>query len=94
MKSKVLVLGCGEMGEMAIEDLVVFGGFDEVIIGTRRPEKARLVMEKLRGKRTKISVQSLEVTDREKLVAMMKEVEVVLNSAGPCKIRRQCPRRS
>jgi len=83
MDSKVLVLGCGEMGEMAIEDLVVYGNFDEVMIATRHPEKAKPLMNKLRGRRTRLSVQQLELTDQEKLVALMKEAEVVLNSAGP-----------
>lgn len=83
MKSKVLVLGCGEMGEMAIDDLVTYGSFDEVVIGTRHPEKAKPVMARLRGKRTKLSVQQVDVHDHDKLVALMRGVEVVLNSAGP-----------
>ena len=37
---KVLVLGCGEMGASAIEDLYKHGKFKDLIVATRNTEKA------------------------------------------------------
>ena len=38
---KALVLGCGEMGEVAIRDLRRHGGLDAIRVATRSPERAR-----------------------------------------------------
>ena len=49
---KILVLGCGQMGEAAVEDLHKYGNFKEIIIGTRSVEKAKRVMQKLSGNKS------------------------------------------
>lgn len=80
---KVLVLGCGEMGESAIEDLYYYGDFKELIIGTRNLTKAKSVMSNLQGESTKVSVRKIQVEDRLALEELMKRVDVVVNCVGP-----------
>lgn len=80
---KVLILGCGEMGEVAIEDLYQYGEFREIIIGTRSIKRAERVLSRLRGKNARLSAKQIDVNDVEKLEAFMKGFDVVVNCVGP-----------
>lgn len=80
---KILVLGCGKMGEAAVEDLYKYGSFKEIIIGTRRIEKAKRVMQKLSGRKLKLSPREIDVNNIEELEALMNGCGVVVNCTGP-----------
>jgi saccharopine dehydrogenase (NAD+, L-lysine-forming) len=79
---KVLVLGCGEVGETALRDLHAYGPFDEVTVATRTLEKARAVMEDLDcGPR--VSALPLDLAQPVDLAALMRPFDVVVNCIGP-----------
>jgi saccharopine dehydrogenase-like NADP-dependent oxidoreductase len=79
---KVLVLGCGEMGETAVRDLHAYGPFDEVTVATRTIAKARAVMEDLDcGPR--VSAVPLDLSAPVDLAALMRPFDVVVNCIGP-----------
>jgi saccharopine dehydrogenase-like NADP-dependent oxidoreductase len=81
---KVLVLGCGEMGEAAIEDLYHYGGFDEIIIGTRSLQRAKNLMPKIKGRRkVKVSAREVDVSRAEELDALMRGCDIAVNCTGP-----------
>jgi saccharopine dehydrogenase-like NADP-dependent oxidoreductase len=80
---KVLVLGCGEMGEKAIEDIYQYGPFDEMGIGCRSLDKANTIITRLKGNPIRITAIPIDLNNDEALVALMKEYEVVVNCVGP-----------
>jgi len=80
---RVLVLGCGEMGEMAVEDLYKHGDFDEIVVGTRSIEKVNRLRPKLKGKKTRISPRKIDITHSDKLDSLMKDCDVAINCTGP-----------
>ncbi len=80
---KVLVLGCGEMGESAIEDLYQYGDFEEIIVGTRTPEKVSRVLDRCKGQIVKISPRMTNVENVAELEALIRGVDVVVNCIGP-----------
>ena len=80
---KVLVLGCGEMGESAINDLYHYGEFKEIIIGTRNLKKAQKVLSKLHGKNINVSIEEIIVHEVSDLVKLLKKADVVINCIGP-----------
>ena len=80
---KVLVLGSGEMGEAAIHDLHQYGEFDQIVIGTRNVEKATRVISTLDDGRSQVAATELDVSDTERLTALMDDIDVVVNCVGP-----------
>lgn len=81
---KVLLLGCGEMGEAALEDLYFYGKFKEITVGTRSVEKVSRVLSKLSGKKVKVIVEKIDVEkDQAKLLSLMKKNDVAINCIGP-----------
>jgi len=80
---KVLVLGCGEMGEVAVEDLYQHGDFDKIIVGTRSVEKVKRLRPKLTGRKVKVAAEEIDVNNTEKLEALMEGCNVVINCTGP-----------
>mgnify|MGYP005725409707 CR=1 FL=1 len=80
---KALVLGSGEMGETAIEDLYQYGEFDEIQIATRNVEKARGIAARLTDKKTKISVTRFDLSNAAPLAELMRGFDVAVNCAGP-----------
>ena len=80
---KILVLGCGQMGEAAVEDIYKYGNFKEIIIGTRRIEKAKRVAQKLSGNKLKISPREMDINNTEELEVLMRGSDVVVNCTGP-----------
>lgn len=80
----VLVLGCGEMARVAIEELVTQSAFDEVAVGTRRGEVAEAFLAELPiDGPTSMAVHQIDVLDKERLIRLMKGYDVVCNLAGP-----------
>lgn len=80
---KVLVLGCGEMGESAIDDLYHYGEFNEIVVGTRNLSKASRVLDGCKGKNIKTSAAKINVENITELEKLMKGVDVVVNCVGP-----------
>lgn len=80
---KVLVLGCGEMGEEAIPDLYRCGKFGELAVGTRSLDKAQRLLSSLKGKRTKVRAFALDLRRAADLSEILRGFDVVVNCAGP-----------
>jgi len=80
---KVLVLGCGEMGESAVEDLYYYGKFKEITVATRKIEKAKRVISTLKGKKVKVCGKEIDVNNTAELENLMKNFDVVVNCVGP-----------
>ena len=80
---RVLVLGCGQMGEEAIPDLYMSGKFDELAVGTRSLEKALALLSRLQGRPTDIRAFALDLRHTPDLPEIMKGFDVVVNCVGP-----------
>jgi saccharopine dehydrogenase (NAD+, L-lysine-forming) len=80
---KALALGCGEMGKVAIKDLLDYGEFDEVIICDIDIKKAEKFVKKLKSEKTVLSAKFVNVTDKKKLVSLMSGADVTLSCVGP-----------
>lgn len=79
---KVLFLGAGKQGKTAIEDLVS-NGIEEIIVGDYKKENAQEIAKTHENEETKIIPKKLDVTNREKLLDLMKEADAVANTVGP-----------
>jgi len=79
---RILVLGCGEMGQEAIRDLHQYGELDEIVVGARNPDRALSVLSDLRGPR-QVRVERIDIGNCEALVSLMAACDVVLNCIGP-----------
>jgi saccharopine dehydrogenase-like NADP-dependent oxidoreductase len=80
---KVLVLGCGEMGESAIDDLYHYSEFNEIVVGTRNLSKASRILEGCKGNKIKTSAIKVNAESTTELEKLMKGVDVVVNCIGP-----------
>ena len=79
---RALVLGgTGGMGQAAARDLMKQEQVKKVILGDIVTDPNRLY-EKLRTSE-KVSISKIDVNDKEGLVKAMKDVDVVVNCAGP-----------
>jgi saccharopine dehydrogenase-like NADP-dependent oxidoreductase len=79
----VLVLGCGEMGQVAVADLLKYGQiFRRVGIGTRHPERVEAFLGSLPDRRRAV-IHRIDVQDRGRLVPLMRQYHVICNLAGP-----------
>jgi saccharopine dehydrogenase-like NADP-dependent oxidoreductase len=80
---KVLVLGCGEMGTSAVEDLYAYGKFKEVIVATRSVDKVKTLLPKLKRRRVKVTPFELNIENGNRLVDLMRNCDVAINCIGP-----------
>ena len=80
---KVLVLGCGEMGTSTVEDLYAYGKFKEIVVATRRVEKVKTLLPKLKRRRVKVTPLELNVENGNRLVNLMRSCDVAINCIGP-----------
>jgi len=80
---KALVLGCGEMGEAAARDLHRYAGVQELVVATRRPERARAALGDLASESLRLEVTGLDAGDEQALDAVMKGCAVAVNCIGP-----------
>jgi saccharopine dehydrogenase-like NADP-dependent oxidoreductase len=78
----VTVVGCGEMGEEAVRDLHRFGPFEEILVATRRPDRARSALADL-GPGPRVVVEGLDVADGAALRQVLSGAAVAVNCAGP-----------
>jgi len=80
---KVLVLGCGEMAQVAIRDLLQQGVFVDVVVGTRHPKRAEAFLGEVAKTTVRTAAVAIDVGDREALDKLMRGCDVVCNLAGP-----------
>lgn len=81
---RVLVLGCGEMGAVAIRDLVAHGVFSEVAVAARSRARVESVLGELPPSWTvHTSAHQIDVQDHDALVRLMRGFHAVCNLAGP-----------
>jgi saccharopine dehydrogenase-like NADP-dependent oxidoreductase len=80
---KALVLGCGEMAQPAIEDLVRHGVFNQLTVASRHPDRAEAFLTNLPPHHLRIRTAQVDVLDREALLRLMRGNDVVCNLAGP-----------
>ena len=79
---KVLALGgCGQEGKTTVKDLIKSEEVSHLIIGDINIENADKFKAELSN--DKVSTLQVDVNDHDKLVAAMKEADVVVNFAGP-----------
>ncbi|MCF0134285.1 MAG: saccharopine dehydrogenase family protein [Blautia sp.] len=84
---KVLVIGCGGVGSVAIQKCCQNSDvFEEVVIASRTRTRADELKAKLEGKtKTKVSTEQVDADNVEELVALIRKVEpdLVMNIALP-----------
>jgi saccharopine dehydrogenase (NAD+, L-lysine-forming) len=80
---KVLVLGCGEMGKVAVRDLIEHHVFGDVTVATRHPERSEDFLASFPHRGVRARAVRLDVHDRPALIALMKQHTVTCNLAGP-----------
>jgi saccharopine dehydrogenase-like NADP-dependent oxidoreductase len=80
---KALLIGCGEMGEEALRDLVEFGGFEELRVGTRTASRAEAVVKNMKQNGTRIAIHELDASDVDSVARLMSGCDVAVNCAGP-----------
>ena len=76
---KIIVLGgAGKMGCIAVQDLAVDRRVGEVVIADRDLAQARIVAEAIGS--PKVTIQQVDLNDRETLIAALKGADVCLNA--------------
>lgn len=80
---RVLVLGCGEMGKIAVRDLVDHFVFKDVTIGTRHPKPVEEFLGTFPHGVVQVRAVPVDVQDSAALVPLMRQHDVVCNLAGP-----------
>ena len=79
---KVLALGgAGAQGMFATRELLNYDDVSEVIVGDYDIEKARKAVESLGSE--KVEAVKIDVRDRDELISLMKNVDIVVNTVGP-----------
>lgn len=78
---KILCLGCGAMGKVAIRDLVEHSDFGEIIVADYDAKKAEEYVRSLGDRRLK--AEFVDVTDRAGLVKLMKRADLAISTVGP-----------
>jgi saccharopine dehydrogenase (NAD+, L-lysine-forming) len=78
-----LVLGCGEMGQEVVRDLCDYGDFDEILVGSRHPEKTETFLATLTGSPARLLPLRVDAGAPDELVPIMQRADVVVNSTGP-----------
>lgn len=80
---KALVLGCGEMAQPAIGDLLKYGVFHRLTVASRHPARAEAFLATLPPHRIHLETAAVDVLNHDALVRLMRGHDVVCNLAGP-----------
>jgi saccharopine dehydrogenase (NAD+, L-lysine-forming) len=81
---RALVLGCGEMGQEVVRDLERHGPFDEIVVATRDPDRARSELQDLGAGKARIAFEKAEATNAEAIASLMRDgFSVGVNCVGP-----------
>lgn len=77
----VLLGGCGAQGMFATRSLVEGSVFNEIVIADIDLEKAKKAAGELNS--PKVSTAQVDVLDRNRLVSVIKNADIILNCTGP-----------
>ena len=80
MKKNLVLGGAGAQAAYAVEKLVADDYFDEIVIGDYNKENADAFVKKLN--KPKVKAVQIDVLDKEALVPLMNEADVVANCTG------------
>jgi saccharopine dehydrogenase (NAD+, L-lysine-forming) len=80
---RALVLGCGEMAQPAIADLVRHGVFYRLTVASRHPERVERFLDSLPPHNIRLGIARIDVQDGAALSQLMRGHDVVCNLAGP-----------
>jgi lysine 6-dehydrogenase len=80
---KALVLGCGQMGKETIKDLHQYAPVDEIVVGTRHPERIEEFVSSLGRSGPRIARARVDANSGVDLAALMRGTDVVVNCVGP-----------
>jgi saccharopine dehydrogenase (NAD+, L-lysine-forming) len=80
---RALILGCGEMAEPAIADLVKQGVFYRLTVASRHPERVQRFLGTLPPHNIRLGIARVDVQDGTALAQLMRGHDVVCNLAGP-----------
>jgi len=73
---KALIIGCGNMGSVAAEDLAASMSSVEIVVADKETERARKTAEKINSRN--VSWISLDMAKPDELVATLKDFDVTL----------------
>ena len=80
----VMLLGCGTVGSQAFHWLVKKGPFKSILMVDTDIQKATQLAESTElGRIVIASIEQADVSDREKIVDLMKRCVIVINTVGP-----------
>jgi saccharopine dehydrogenase-like NADP-dependent oxidoreductase len=77
------VLGCGVVGEAAVQDLYEYGPFEDLVVATRNVVRAREVLGRLAGRPIRVSAEEVDVHDEAAVAGLMHGCAVAVNCVGP-----------
>lgn len=80
---RAVVLGCGEIGQEVVRDLAMYAPVEEIVVGTRHPERVEELFERLPRSVPRLTAARVDVGSPEALETLMKGAEVVVNAVGP-----------
>ncbi|MDZ7618787.1 MAG: saccharopine dehydrogenase NADP-binding domain-containing protein [Patescibacteria group bacterium] len=80
MKKNILLLGAGAMGTVAAQTIVAADEVARLTIADRDRTRLEQVARTCPGN---VALETVDVTDREGLIALMRSVDVVMNCVGP-----------
>jgi saccharopine dehydrogenase-like NADP-dependent oxidoreductase len=80
MGKTVLLLGTGAMGALAAQTVSGFNEVGTLIVASLKREEVERTALACRGA---VSAETIDVTDHDRLVALMRRADVVLNCVGP-----------
>jgi len=79
---KVVLLGGGGMGEIALKDLVD-SGVKQIVIADYNRARVESLVKDYKGQGMEISAAFVDANDRASLIRVMKDASVVANAIGP-----------
>lgn len=81
---RALVLGCGQMGRVAIEDFLIQRSFGELTIGCRDVERARSFLRETRNEACMDwTIRVVDVRDVDAVTSLARGHDVICNLTGP-----------
>jgi lysine 6-dehydrogenase len=79
---KIVLLGGGGMGEIALKDLVD-SGVKQIVIADYNRAKVESLVKDFKGQGVEISAAFVDANDRASLIRVMKDASVVASAIGP-----------
>jgi lysine 6-dehydrogenase len=79
---KIVLLGAGGMGEIALKDLVD-SGVKQIVIADYNRARVESLVKDFKGQRVEISAAFVDANDRASLIKVMKDASVVASAIGP-----------